>query len=133
MGRRVEGSEKCSYGTEAVGLLCNPLRIWEKTLIGKIKVEMINQGKGLIEGSRPSLCWRKTLKLGKAVTLSLGKGREMTAFKQDTDVLAFLLGTALGHALDWLQRRVIVNLEPHVHLFLVLHPISSELSCFPQF
>lgn len=99
MGIKVQGSERCCYGTEAVGLLCSPLRIWEKTLVGEIKIGVISQGKGLTEGSEQSLSWRKTLKLVGAVMLSLGKGRKVNTFKQNTEVLAFLSGTALGHVL----------------------------------
>ena len=79
---------------------------------------MISQGKGLIEGSGQSLSWRKTLKLVGAVMLLLGKERQVTTFKQNTEVLAFLSGTALGHALGWLKRWVILSLEPHIHLFI---------------
>ena len=62
--------------------------------------------------------------------LLLGKERQVTTFKQNTEVLAFLSGTALGHALELLQRKVIVNLEPHIHpslALLSLFPLNSPL------
>lgn len=64
--------------------------------------------------------------------LSPEKGREVSASKQ-TGVLAFLPGTALDHALGWPEGRLIVGLEPPIHLFLHLLSLSLlNSSLFPS-
>lgn len=52
------------------------------------------------------------LELGRFAMLLFGKGREVTAFKQDANILSFLSGTALGQALGWLERSLTVGFEP---------------------
>lgn len=43
--------------------------------------------------------WKETLEVGKAVKFSFGKGRDVTASKQDIGILALFPGTALSQAL----------------------------------
>lgn len=62
--------------------------------------------------------------------LLLGKGKAVTASKQDTDILAFLCGLALSQASGWLERRLIVGLDAPIHLFQDLLSLSLCTLCF---
>lgn len=101
--RKVEESEGCCMELRHLTLLWSPLRIEVKTLV------RIDQGidDKLIEVRT----WKGTLEVGRAVKFLFGKGRDVTASKQDIGILALFSGTALGQALGWMGRRLIVGLS----------------------
>lgn len=77
--------------------------------------------------------WKETLEVGRAVKFSFGKGRDVTASKQDIGILAFFSGTALGQALGWMERRLIVGLELPIHFLLVLLSLCTFLILVPEY
>ena len=90
--RKVEENEGCCMELRHLTLLWSPLRIQVKTLV------RIDQGidDKLIEVRT----WKGTLEVGRAVKFLFGKGRDVTASKQDIGILALFSGTALGQAWD---------------------------------
>lgn len=75
--------------------------------------------------------WKGTLEVGRSVKFLFGKGRDVTASKQDIGILALFSGTALGQALGWMGRRLIVGLELPIHLILVFLSLCLFLSFAP--
>lgn len=121
--RKVEESEGCWMELRHLTLLWSPLRIQVKTLV------RIDQGMDdkLIEVRN----WKGTLEVGRSVKFLFGKGRDVTASKQDIGILALFSGTALGQALGWMGRRLIVGLELPIHLILVFLSLCLFLSFAP--
>lgn len=100
-------------------LLGSPVRIQVKTLV---RID-----KGVDDKLIEVGAWKETLEVRRAVRFSFGKGRDVTASKQDIGILALFPGTALGQALGWMERRLIVGLGLPIHFLLVLLSLCTFL------
>lgn len=87
----MERSEGCCYGAEEFSLFCSPLRLQDKAPVGEMKVGMKSYRSWELEGD---------IRTAKSCDALTWKGKEITASKQDTDILACHSGTALGRTWD---------------------------------